>query len=175
MILTGSEIARQVGLGRIEIDPFHEDQVNPNSYDFRLGFELLVYQDLELDARLPNKVDTITIGESGFTMAPDRVYLGSTVERMGSDHYVPIIRGKSSLGRLGLFVNMTADLIDIGSHNNWTLQFHAVQPLVVYPGMRIGQVTFWVPEGEIELYDGKYQGATGPRSSESFRDFEAQA
>lgn len=171
MILTGSEIARQVRLGRIEIDPFHENQINPNSYDFRLGHELLIYQDLELDARQPNKVDTVMIGESGFTLTPDRVYLGSTVERMGSDHYVPIIRGKSSLGRLGLFVNMTADLIDIGSHNNWTLQFHAVQPLVVYAGMRIGQVTFWTPEGEIKLYDGKYQGATGPRSSESFRDF----
>ncbi|KAA9150342.1 dCTP deaminase [Amycolatopsis acidicola] len=171
MILTGTEIRRQVALGRIEIEPFEPAQVNPNSYDFRLGPTLLVYRNHELDARAPEPADEVAIPAGGFVLSPDRVYLGSTAERMGSDHYVPVIRGKSSLGRLGLFVNITADLIDIGSHNHWTLQFHAVQPLRIYPGMRIGQVTFWVPEGEIRLYEGKYQGATGPRASESFRDF----
>jgi dCTP deaminase len=173
VILTGSEIAHQVGLGRIEIDPFTQDQVNSNSYDFRLGRELLVYRDKYLDARNHHATDRVELSEAGFVLKPDKVYLGSTAEKMGSDHYVPIIRGKSSLGRLGLFVNITADLIDIGSHNNWTLQFHAVQPLRIYPGMRIGQVTFWTTQGEIQLYSGKYQGSVGPRASESFRDFDS--
>jgi dCTP deaminase len=171
MILTGTEICRQVALRRIEITPFSHEQVNPNSYDFRLGTKLLVYRNHLLDTRVPELTDEIILSDDGFLLTPDKVYLGSTAERMGSDHYVPIIRGKSSLGRLGLFVNITADLIDIGSHNQWTLQFHAVQPLRIYPGMRIGQVTFWVPRGEIKLYDGKYQGSIGPRASESFRDF----
>jgi dCTP deaminase len=171
MILTGTEICRQVALRRIEIAPFSREQVNPNSYDFRLGTKLLVYRNHLLDTRVSEPTDEIILSDDGFVLTPDRVHLGSTAERMGSDYYVPIIRGKSSLGRLGLFVNITADLIDIGSHNQWTLQFHAVQPLRVYPGMRIGQVTFWVPQGEVELYDGKYQGSMGPRASESFRDF----
>jgi dCTP deaminase len=171
MILTGTEICRQTALRRIEIAPFCHEQVNPNSYDFRLGPKLLVYRNHLLDTRAHQPTEEITLPDDGFVLVPDKVYLGSTVERMGSDHYVPIIRGKSSLGRLGLFVNITADLIDIGSHNQWTLQFHAVQPLRIYPGMRIGQVTFWVPQGEVKLYDGKYQGSVGPRASESFRDF----
>lgn len=110
--------------------------------------------------------------DEGIVLQPGRIYLGHTLEVMGSDHYVPIIRGRSSVARLGLFVHVTADLIDIGSHNQWTLQFHAVQPVRIYPGMRIGQVTFWHPDGKIELYRGKYQGSMGPRGSEVHRDFE---
>ena len=78
---------------------------------------------------------------------------------MGSDSFVPIIRGRSSFARLGLFIHVTADLIDIGSHNQWTLQLHCVQPLRLYAGMHVGQVTFWTVKGEIVLYSGKYQGS----------------
>jgi dCTP deaminase len=73
---------------------------------------------------------------------------------------------------MGLFVHVTADLIDIGSHNQWTLQLHAVQPLRIFTNMLIGQVTFWAVQGEISLYEGKYQGSMGPRPSEIYRDFE---
>ncbi|MFT7835891.1 hypothetical protein Q5530_07050 [Saccharothrix sp. BKS2] len=100
-----------------------------------------------------------------------RIYLAGTAERMGSEHYVPIIRARSSIARLGLFIHVTADLIDIGSINNWTLQLHAVQPVRVYPGMRIGQVTCWSVEGEIELYRGKYQHSRRPMPSMIHRDF----
>lgn len=75
----------------------------------------------------------------------------------------PSHRGKSSLARLGLFINITADLIDFGSINRWTLQLHAIQPLRIYAGKLVGQVTFWVPEGQRVLYGGKYQGSMGPR------------
>ena len=90
---------------------------------------------------------------------------------MGSKHCVPIIRGRSSTGRLGLFIHITADIIDIGSINQWTLQMHAVQKIKIYPGMLIGQVTFWVPKGKIILYKGKYQGSRGPMESQIYKDF----
>ncbi|MGW5689219.1 dCTP deaminase [Nonomuraea sp. NPDC003754] len=171
MILTGAEIARQHKQGRIMIDPFTPDQVNPNSYNFRLGPTIKTYTGQVLDVARPNPARELTIGEDGLVLQPDRIYLGHTLEVMGSDHYVPIIRARSSIARLGLFVHVTADLIDIGSHNQWTLQLHAVQPVRVYPGLPIGQVTFWQVRCDITLYDGKYQGARGPRESEIYRDF----
>lgn len=91
---------------------------------------------------------------------------------MGSDTFVPIIRARSSIARLGLFIHVTADLIDIGSINQWTLQLHAVQPIRIYAGMLIGQVTFWCVKGDIILYHGKYQGSRGPQESKSFLDFQ---
>lgn len=171
MILTGPEIARQVELGRIHIDPFASAQLNPNSYDFRLSNELIGYRDHELDAAVQNLSISIDFPADGIVLRPDKIYLGATAEVMGSEHYVPVIRGKSSLARLGLFINITADLIDLGSINRWTLQLHVVQPLRIYPGMLIGQVTFWVPQGERVLYRGKYQGSMSPRPSESYLDF----
>ena len=175
MILTGPEILRQQALGRIQIDPFRPDQINPNSYNFRLGSILKQYVNTELDARIRQQVEILEIPSQGFVLQPDRIYLGHTEEIMGSDHYVPIIRGRSSTARIGLFVHVTADMIDIGSHNQWTLQLHAVQPLRIYAGMIIGQVTFWSIEGDITLYRGKYQGSKGPRESEVYRDFEGSA
>ena len=126
-------------------------------------------------AAIANPSQRVPFPASGLVLRPDRVYLGATLEIMGSEHYVPIIRGKSSLGRLGLFINMTADLIDLGSINRWTLQLQAIQPLRIYPGMLIGQVTFWMPAGPQVLYQGKYQGSMEPRPSESYRDHALRA
>lgn len=170
MILTGSEIVREHQAGRIWISPFRLAQVQPNSYDFALGSTLLRYKDEVLDTRRNNECERITIPGDGLVLLPSRIYLGHTVEKMGSDTYVPIIRGRSSVARLGLFVHVTADLIDIGSHNQWTLQLHAVQPLRIYPGMLLGQVTFWCVQGEVEAYRGKYQGSEGPCASKSYLD-----
>ncbi len=172
MILTGSEIEKRVKKGSIVISPFSPKQINPNSYDFRLGDALKVYTNEVLDTKKYNPVETIKITEKGFVLEPDKIYLGHTVETMGSKKYVPVIRGKSSIGRLGLFVHITADLIDVGSINQWTLMLHAVQKIRVYPNMLIGQVTFWKTQGKIMLYDGKYQGSVGPMESHVFKDFE---
>lgn len=171
MILTGNEIRRQVNLGRITIEPFDERQLNPNSYNFRLGEQLKIYCNDILDPRVPQPTSDIVLSESGLVLQPDRIYLGHTVEVMGSNYYVPIIKGRSSSARLGLFIHVTADLIDIGSVNQWTLQLFAVQPVRLYPDMLIGQVTFWVPEGPIVLYRGKYTGSRGPIPSLIYRDF----
>lgn len=170
MILTGSAIVEAVEAGRIVIEPFALDQVGPNSYDFRLGDRCRMYRDYALDAAKDNPTSELRIGEDGILLDPARLYLFNTVEVMGSTHYVPIIRGRSSTGRLGIFIDITADLIDIGSINQWTLQLHAVQPVRVYPGMLIGQVTFWCVHGEIVLYSGKYGGVSSPSSSLSFLD-----
>ncbi len=171
MILTGQKIIEEVERGDIIIEPFALKQVNPNSYNFRLGDTLLAYNEDTLDVKKPPKTITYKIPKEGFVLEPDRLYLGHTREVMGSNKYVPIIRGRSSIGRIGLFINITADLIDIGSVNQWTLQFHAVQPVRVYAGMSIGQVTFWTIKGDVSLYEGKYQGSRGPAASQIYKDF----
>jgi dCTP deaminase len=172
MILTGPKIKEEYTKGTLSIAPFDEKYINPNSYDFRLGTTLVVYKNHTLDSKQANETETITIPEEGIVLQPDKLYLGHTLEKIGSDHFVPIIRGKSSTGRMGLFVHITADLIDIGAHANFTLMMHAVQPLRVYPGMRIGQVTFWETSGDINLYEGKYQGSSLPMASQAYKDFE---
>lgn len=175
MILTGSEILKNVRNGKIIIEPFDERMINPNSYNFTLGKRLIVYENYVLDAKKNNAVREMLIPESGITLAPGCIYLGHTQEIIGSDYFVPIIRGRSSIGRLGLFTNITADLIDIGSINQLTLQFNAVQPIAIYAGMQIGQVTFWTTLGSIEKYKGKYNGAKGPVASKMYMDFSKNA
>lgn len=171
MILTGTKIEDEVSNGRITISSFDKKCINPNSYDFHIGKTLLKYKDRILDSRKLNETEEIIIPEKGMILKPNTLYLGHTEETIGSDVYVPIVRGKSSTGRIGLFIHITADLIDIGYKGQYTLMLHAVQPVRIYPGMRIGQVTFWKTFGEIVLYDGKYQGGAGPLASQVFKDF----
>lgn len=172
MILTGKEIFREWEEGKIDIQPFSLAQLNPNSYDFRLGTLIKTYTNYLLDPKMSNPVSEFSIPDDGLVLQPGRIYLGHTLEIIGSDHFVPIIRAKSSTARLGLFIHVTADLIDIGSHGQCTLQLNPVQPVRVYPKMLIGQVTFWTVMGEITLYDGKYQGSTGPIESKIHLDFD---
>lgn len=171
MILTGPEIEREVLSGAITIDPFKSSQVNPNSYNVRLSGTVAVYDDYILDAARENKTTTIEISEDGLLLSPDRIYLGATIEIVGSSEYVPILKARSSTARLGIFVHVTADLIDLGYVGQLTLQLHAVQNARVYAGMEIGQVTFWKPRGEKVQYNGKYQGSNGPVPSKSFLDW----
>lgn len=172
MILTGSEIKERVRSGDITISPFDEDALNPNSYNFRLGDYVYIYKNEVLDPKIKQETIKIDIPDEGIILQPNKLYLGYVKETMGSNYFVPIINGRSSTGRLGLFVHITANLIDIGSINNWTLQMHAVQPIKIYRNMRIGQVTFWRTFGDIELYDGKYKGSIGPEPSQIWRDFD---
>jgi len=171
MILSGSKIREMVLENKIVIDPFNVEQINPNSYNFRLGNILRVYDVDIIDPKKENTTSIIEIPATGYVMQPSILYLGYTQEIMGSNYFVPIIRGRSSIGRLGLFVHITADLIDIGSINQWTLQMHCVQPIKIYPGILIGQVTFWKVEGDIVLYNGKYQASRGPKASQIHLDF----
>ena len=137
----------------------------------RLGDYLKVYDEKILDSKRKLKTKIIKIPDEGIVLYPDKLYLGFTEEIFGSDKYVPIITGRSSTGRLGLFVQITSDLVDIGFHGRLTLQLCSTQPVKVYKGMEIGQVMFWKICGKIKLYEGKYQSADGPRATESWREF----
>ncbi|MFI1184374.1 dCTP deaminase [Streptomyces sp. NPDC020799] len=170
MILTGPEIVTAFCDGRLRIDPFDADQVNPNSYNVRLGSTLATYTEPVIDAHRPNPTTTLTIGDDGYVLKPGELYLGHTFEQVGSDVLVPLLFGRSSVGRLGLFVEITAPIGDIGFHGQWTLMLTPVRPLKVYPGMKIGQIMFFVATGPVDLYAGKYQGARGPQSSRIWQD-----
>jgi dCTP deaminase len=174
VILTGPEIEAQVKTEAIRISPFDTGLLQPNSYNFHLGDRIGWYTGEVLDCARENPFEEHPIPGDGMVLEPDRIYLASTREMIGSDCFVPIIRARSSTARLGLFVHCTADLIDIGSYGQLTLQLHAVQPVKIYPGLQVGQVTFWAPQGEIVLYTGKYQGSIGPKPSLVHKDFEAR-
>lgn len=171
MILTGSEIKRQVQLGRIHITPFLNENLNPNSYNFRLGEKLKIYKAPVLDPAIPQEYEEIHIPAEGFILQPQKLYLGHTLEEMGSDFYVPTMEARSSVGRLGLYIYLNSGLGDIGFKRQWTLELQAIHPLKVYPGMKVGQMLFWVPTGEIILYQGKYKDSVGPEASQIWRDF----
>lgn len=161
--LTGLEIARQVKLGGIRIEPFNPAQCNPNSYDYRLGrlLRLLEFNSEFngipcIDPRLPMKYTEIEIPKTGYLMLTERAYLGSTMEKFGSDHYAALVTGKSSVGRLFVKNHACAGLIDQGFFNYITLEMTAKLPTLVFPGMRFGQIFWFTSVGECELYYGKY-------------------
>jgi dCTP deaminase len=171
MILTGNEIIKQVNEKNIIITPFDTKQITTNTYDLKLGNKYLVYAEEILDPSKPNKYKIKSIPEKGLLLKPGDFILGHSNEIVGSKKFVPIIHAKSGIARLGLFVHVTADLIDIGSIGNITFQLYATLPVKIYPNMLIGQVSFWVPKGKIKLYEGKYQGSVGPKASEIHKDF----
>ncbi|CAL9578804.1 dCTP deaminase, dUMP-forming [Streptomyces sp. enrichment culture] len=175
MILTGPEIISASRDGRLRIAPFSPSQVNPNSYNVRLGSTLLTYTDEVLDSHRPNPTHRIQFGEDGHTLQPGELYLGHTMEEVGSDRFVPLLFGRSSVGRLGLFVEITAPIGDIGFHGQWTLMLTPTRPVRVYAGMKIGQIMFFVSEGAIDLYSGKYQASAGPQPSAYWRDLDPSA
>ena len=156
MILSGKEIIKQVKLGNIFIDPFIEKDVNPNSYNYRLGEQYVPVSAVPI---LEDNFGTDilrTIPEDGLLLQPGKVYLSHTHEKMGSNKFVTELIGRSSIGRLGLFLQLHADLGNLGPAHKWTLELTCVQPIIVYPKMKIGQVSFWIPEGFIFEYEGKY-------------------
>jgi len=172
MILTGHEIKAQLG-GNIVIDPFDEGQLNPNSYNLRLHNELLVYEEIVLDMRRPNRFRRYVIPEDGLVLNPNQLYLGRTVERTETFNYVPMLEGRSSVGRLGLFVHITAGFGDVGFRGFWTLEMFAVQPVRVYPGVPICQIFYHAVKGDISEYrSDKYQNNNDIQPSLLFKEFE---
>ncbi|MFW3165007.1 dCTP deaminase [Pseudomonas syringae pv. syringae] len=171
MILTGDEITNRVVAGDIVISPFSRKNVNPNSYNFRLHNHMKVYEDGIIDVKSEQPTRDIYIGPEGFILEPMRLYLASSIETMGSTRFVPTYAARSSIARLGMFINLSAPLGDIGFIGRWTIQLLAVNSIRVYAGMDIGQMMFWHVQGEIELYNGKYQGANEAKASRLFMDY----
>ncbi|MEZ4978741.1 MAG: dCTP deaminase [Chitinophagales bacterium] len=121
MILSGKKIKEELN-ENIFITPFDEKQLNPNSYNLRLFNELLVYDKHELDMKTPNTASKIIIPEEGLLLETNTLYLGRTVEHTKTNNYVPMLEGRSSIGRLGLFIHVTAGFGDVGFDGFWTLE-----------------------------------------------------
>lgn len=173
MILSGRRIRERLG-DEIVIDPFNPDQLNPNSYNLRLHDELVVYDAAVLDMRASNPVSKLRIPPEGLELEPNRLYLGRTLEYTATDGVVPMLEGRSSIGRLGLFVHITAGFGDVGFRGYWTLEIFCVQPIRVYPGVQICQIFYHTIEGDYDSYEGgKYQNNTGIQHSMLYREFGA--
>jgi dCTP deaminase len=187
MVLTGREILKQMGLESIHISPFTAANLGPNSYDVSLNPKLLVYDlpaGATLDMKKENPTRSIVIPEEGLVLEPGTLYLGCSNEPATSNRFVPMFEGRSSIGRLGINTHITAGFGDVGwgylpdaagklvcQFPTWTLEIEVVHPIRVYPNVRIGQVYFMMPEGEITYYKGKYTQQREPQASRLFQDF----
>jgi len=157
MILSGHQIREQLGRN-IVIEPYVDANLNPNSYNLTLHNEVMVYEEVVLDMAKANRVRRLTIPPEGLVLGPSQLYLGRTVERTETHNYVPMIEGRSSVGRLGLFVHVTAGFGDVGFCGYWTLEMFAVQPVRIYPGVPICQIFYHEICGAITEYaSDKYQ------------------
>ena len=174
MILSGLEIKNKIGK-EIEITPFDEKRINPNSYNLRLHNELLVYENEVLDMKDKNRTKKIIIPEEGLMLEPGKLYLGRTVEHTSTNNYVPMLEGRSSIGRLGMYIHVTAGFGDVGFSGFWTLEIHCVQPIKVYPNVEICQIYYHTIEGKFEKYNsGKYQNNKDIQPSLLYKDFEGR-
>jgi dCTP deaminase len=158
VILTGPEIHRAWAAEELTIWPFDPELLNPNSYNYHLGEDLLEISDPQAGEKGRRSV---CFGPEGHILRPGSLYLCCTEETIGSERYVTTLLGRSSVGRLGLFLNATADLGHCGAISRWTLEMKVVQPLKVYPGMLIGQVCFWMTSGALQSYCGRYHQDSG--------------
>ena len=170
MILSGLKIKEEVLNKNIDIEPYCDELLNPNSYNYRLADVIYEIKDDIIDPAKKTNIKKIKIPKEGYILKPNKLYLGSTYEKIGSSKYVTQLIGRSSVGRLGLFLQVTAPLGHVGCNHCWTLELRVVQPLKVYPKMRIGQVSFWVIDGDTTLNynDGKYNKYLIPEVSKFY-------
>lgn len=156
MILSDKRILEEVEKGTILIEPWKAECLGTNSYDVHLGKHLATYTDRVLDAKAHNQVEHFEIPAEGFVLEPGVLYLGVTEEYTETHAHVPFLEGKSSTGRLGIDIHATAGKGDVGFCNTWTLEISCAQPVRIYAGMPIGQLIYFVVEGDIAtMYNTK--------------------
>lgn len=186
MIFSDRTIKEAVADGRIVIDPFDPAMVQPSSIDLRCDSVFRVFENHKyalIDPKAPQEDLTTSVSateQQPFILHPGEFVLGSTAEIVGlADDIVARLEGKSSLGRIGLLIHSTAGFIDPGFKGQVTLELSNVAnlPIAIYPGMKIGQVSFYQLSTPAEHPYGspgagsKYQGQTGPTPSRIHRDF----
>ncbi len=171
MILSGVKIKEELNKN-IFIEPYDESRVNPNSYNLSLFEELVVYDEDCLDMKKEHKTKTIKIPKEGLVLEPNKLYLGRTNEYTRTEKYVPMLEGRSSVGRLGLYIHVTAGFGDVGFKGFWTLEIHCVEPIRIYPNVEICQIYYHGIEGETMPYVGNYQDNKGIQQSMLFKGFE---
>lgn len=186
MILSDRTINESIASGRIVIDPFDPTMVQPSSVDLTLDRFFRVFRNhtravIDVKERMDDLTEEVEIASDGvFLLHPGEFVLGSTAERVGlPDDLVGRIEGKSSLGRLGLLIHTTAGFVDAGFEGYLTLELSnvATLPITLYPGMKIGQISFLQmtssadrPYGSDDL-GSKYRGQQGPTPSQYWRNF----
>lgn len=162
-ILTGLEIMKQVELRNIQISEFDKANVNPNSYNVRLGNTVTIYEQIKaIDMHDPSTYrgheKTYEIRSDGFMLRPGITYLIPIREEIYTPIFEPILTGRSSVGRLGIRVHDEAGFGDIGFRGHFTLQMHVTLPTRVYAGDPMAQIYFLTPFGKTDIqYNGKYQ------------------
>jgi dCTP deaminase len=187
MILSDRDIRAAIADGRIVIDPFSAESVQPSSVDLHLGNRFRVFRNSRypyIDVRIeqPDLTELVEIsGDDPFILHPGEFVLGSTLERVAlPDDLVARLEGKSSLGRLGLLIHSTAGYVDPGWEGTLTLELSNVAnlPITLYHGMRIGQISFQRLSSPVEIGYGderlgsRYRGQTDPTASRYHRDFD---
>jgi dCTP deaminase len=156
MILSDKLILEEIDRGNIIIEPFKKDCLGTNSYDVHLGKYLATYKNRVLDAKKHNEIDHFEIPKDGFVLQPNTLYLGVTLEYTETHKHVPFLEGKSSTARLGIDIHATAGKGDVGFCNTWTLEISCAQPVKIYAGMPIGQLIYFVVEGDVgTMYNTK--------------------
>lgn len=186
MVLSDRDIRKAIAAGRVVIEPFDDDAVQPSSVDLRLDSSFQVFRNARypyIDVRVPMEGLTDlarATDDRPFILHPGEFVLGSTLERVAvPDDLVARLEGKSSLGRLGLLIHSTAGYVDPGWDGNLTLELSNVAnlPITLYPGMKIGQISFLRmtspaehPYGSEEL-GSKYRGQVGPTPSMYYKNF----
>jgi dCTP deaminase len=187
MVLSDRAIRRQIEAGRIGIDPYDPELMQPSSLDVRVDRLFRVFRNSRypyIDVKQAQEELTELVevedGEA-FILHPGEFVLGSTLERVTlPDDLVARLEGKSSLGRLGLLIHSTAGFIDPGWDGHVTLELSNVAnlPITIYPEMKIGQVSFVQMSEPAERPYGsdalgsKYQGQRGPTPSRYWKNFE---
>lgn len=181
-ILSGNRILEEIEKGSIKIDPFDISRINPNSYNLRLSDELFTYDNAVLDMRKKNTGLITHISPSGTLLIPGKLYLARTMERTTTEKFVPMLEGRSSVGRLGLSIHVTAGFGDVGFDGYWTLELSCVQPVLIYPGIEIAQIYYHtLADSEEEYSDrgvpirydkGKYQNNNGIQPSMLWKEFQ---
>ena len=186
MILSDRTLREEIAAGRIIIEPLDDTCIQPSSIDVKVGNLFRVFRNhtagiIDVKQDLEDLTELVAIGEDGvFMLHPGEFVLGSTLERIGvPNNLVARIEGKSSLGRLGLLIHSTAGFIDAGFDGHITLELSNVAslPITIYPGMKIGQVSFVRMTTPADKPYGsgargsKYQGQRGPTPSRYFENF----
>jgi dCTP deaminase len=165
MILSDKRILEEIEKGSIIIEPFDINCLGTNSYDVHLGKYLATYKDRILDAKAHNLIEHFEIPKEGFVLQPGTLYLGVTLEYTETHAHVPFLEGKSSTGRLGIDIHATAGKGDVGFCNTWTLEISCAEPVRIYAGMPIGQLIYFVVDGNITNFyntksNAKYNNKT---------------
>jgi dCTP deaminase len=189
VVLSDRTIREEIDAGRIVIDPFDADLIQPSSVDVRVDRRFRVFNNARypyIDVRKPMEDLTEAVevdGDEPFILHPGEFVLGQTLERFTlPDDLVARLEGKSSLGRLGLLIHSTAGFVDAGFSGNLTLELSNVAnlPITIYHRMPIGQISFMRMDGPVERPYGsgatgsKYQGQAEPTPSRFYLNFERQ-